>query len=126
MTDEKVKPKKYVPRIKSIGPGSTKEEESAFWKQEAEYAKSANTVSSARQNTKAEKVKPKWHAPVKIGRGTVVHKRIGPGQTECGLGSSLLWHNEILMPEGTPITCKKCRTPQGRVRAVRPNREASE
>jgi hypothetical protein len=55
-----------------------------------------------------EKVKPKPIVPVKIGRGTVVHVRIGKGQTGCGLGSSRLWHDEVILPEGTPITCKKC------------------
>jgi len=48
--------------------------------------------------------------PVKIGAGTVVHRRAGPGQTYCGLGSSKLWHDETIMPIGTPITCKKCTT----------------
>ena len=44
---EKVKPHDYKPRIKSIGPGSTKAQESEFFRQEAAYA---------------ENVKPNWMA----------------------------------------------------------------
>ena len=45
--------------------------------------------------------------PVKIGVGRLVHARIGSGQTVCGLGSGD-FHNETVLPDGTPLTCSKC------------------